>query len=94
MTSAPKNDIGTVADEVLILEDCPTPYRTANGNPVWISTTPDCEYNEGGLYVQIYKDPSMDTQIDDMTVDATTVLAGEQAVEKAIQDYIGEIQEF
>lgn len=84
------HDFGTIADKLLMLEDAPTPYRDKKGMPVWISTTPDSEENGGGLYVQIYRYPSLDCQVDYHCLDAETTGQGQEAVTKALQEYISQ----
>lgn len=85
------HDFGTVTDDLLILEDAPTPYREANGRPVWVSVKlDDSEENVGGLYIQIYRYPSLDCQVDYHCIDARTTGQGQEAVTKALQEYISQ----
>lgn len=84
------HDFGTIADKLLMLEDAPTPYRDKKGMPIWISIKPDSEENGGGLYVQIYNYPSEDCLVDYHHIDARTAGQGQEAITKALQEYISQ----
>jgi len=65
-----------------------TKAKTKNGKRVWLSFVPDCEYNTGGWYVEVYLDEYGD-RYDDFCVhlddcDCTDM----NAVEQYAKDYV------
>jgi hypothetical protein len=64
-----------------------TKAKTKNGRTVWLSFVPDCEYNTGGWYVEVYLNQYGD-RYDDFCVhlddcDCTDM----NAVEQYAKDY-------
>ena len=41
---------------------------TKNGRTVWLVFNPDCEYNTGGFWVEIYEDENLDCRLDDFCI--------------------------
>jgi hypothetical protein len=65
-----------------------TKAKTKNGRTVWLSFVPDCEYNTGGWYVEVYLNQYGD-RYDDFCVhlddcDCTDM----NAVEQYAKDYV------
>lgn len=62
---------------------------TKNGLDVWVAFNPDCEYNTGGFYCEIWENPDMDCLLDDFCIhiddcDCTDL----DAVEQYAKDYV------
>ena len=62
---------------------------TKNGLDVWVAFNPDCEYNTGGLYCEIWENPEMDCLLDDFCIhiddcDCTDL----DTVEQYAKDYV------
>lgn len=65
-----------------------TKAKTKNGRTVWLAFVPDCEYNTGGWYVEVYLNQYGD-RYDDFCVhlddcDCTDM----NAVEQYAKDYV------
>ena len=61
------------------------------GHILYVSTTPDCEYNEGGHYCEVYADEDYSIKLDDFCVHTDDCdCDNEKEVEKYIESYISQ----
>lgn len=56
---------------------------------LYVSSTPDCDENEGGYYCQVYLDEDMEYEIDDFCIHPEE-LAANPNVEHWMKEYIDE----
>ena len=61
------------------------------GHTLYVTTTPDCEDNEGGYYCEVYADEDFITKLDDFCVHPEDCdCDNDDEVEKYIMSYISQ----
>lgn len=71
-----------------------TRATTKKGTKVWLSFVPDCEYNTGGWYVEIYRNQYGD-RYDDFCIHTDDCdCQDEEAVERYAKDFVSQIIDY
>lgn len=67
---------------------------TGKGTPVWLAFVPDCDYNTGGWYVEIYLDEYGD-RFDDFCIHVDDCdCSDDVATEKYATEYVSQIMDY
>lgn len=68
---------------------------TKKGLDVWVAFNPDCEYNTGGFYCEIWENQDMDCLLDDFCIHPGDCdCQDEAAVERYAKDYVSQIIDY
>ena len=68
--------------------------RTKKGTKVWLSFVPDCEYNKGGWYVEIYLNEYGDRYDDFCIHPEDCDCRNCSAVERFATEYVSSIEDY
>ncbi len=66
--------------------------KTKKGTKVYVTSTEDCDENEGGLYCQIYADSELENELDDFCIHKDEL--ENNTFERIAKEYVNGITEY